>query len=149
MSDILILQAPPGTLATEAKQDDIIAALGNVKVDTGDIDLNTDGLETIGTATNTKLDTQIVNQETLISLIQTLQETNHRLSFLAGLANSGAVALRTIPIASVSTAVTGSLTAVTTVGTMTNFGTGMPATEVAHDMNNMTAVLANINNVTA
>lgn len=28
MSDILILQAPPGTLATEAKQDDIIAALG-------------------------------------------------------------------------------------------------------------------------
>lgn len=28
MSDILILQAPPGTLATEDKQDEIIAALG-------------------------------------------------------------------------------------------------------------------------
>ena len=117
MSDILLLQAPPGTLATEDKQDDVIT-----------------------------------NQETLISLIQTLQETNHRLSFLAGMANGGAPALRTIPIASVSTAVTGSVTATvasTVVSSLTNFGTGIPASEMAHDMNNMTAVLSNINNATA
>jgi hypothetical protein len=59
--------------------------------------------------------------------------------------------LRTIPIASVSTAVTGSLTSagtVSTVGTITNFGTGIPASEMAHDINNFTAILANINNVT-
>ena len=129
-----------------------ITALGNVKIDTGDIDLNTDGLETIGTATNTKLDTQIVNQETLISLIGTLQELNHRISFLAGLANAGAPALRTIPIASVSTAVTGTVTATvasTVVSSLTNFGTGIPASEMAHDINNQTAVLANINNASA
>lgn len=112
MSDILLLQAPPGTLATEDKQDDMI-----------------------------------VNQETIISLIGTLQELNHRLSFLAGMANAGAPALRTIPIASVSTAVTGTVTVAST--SITNFGTGIPASEMAHDMNNMTAVLANINNANA
>lgn len=147
----ITIPAPAGG-ATEAKQDAIITALGNVKIDTGDIDLNTDGLETIGATTNTKLDTQIVNQETLISLIETLQETNHRLSFLAGMANAGAPALRTIPIASVSTAVTGSVTATvasTVVSSLTNFGTGIPASEMAHDMNNQTAILANINNASA
>lgn len=100
-------------------------------------------VDTSSLATETTQEEIVVNQETLISLIQTLQETNHRLSFLAGMANGGAVALRTIPIASVSTAVTGTVTA-----TVTNFGTGIPASEMAHDINNQTAVLANINNVT-
>lgn len=142
----ITIPAPAGG-ATEAKQDAIITALGNVKIDTGDIDLNTDGLETIGTATNTKLDAQTVNQETIISLIGTLQELNARLMVLSGMANAGAPALRVIPIASVSTAVTGAVTVAST--SITNFGTGIPASEMAHDMNNMTAVLGNINNVTA
>jgi hypothetical protein len=52
---------------------------------------------------------------------------------------------------SVPVAITGSATlpTVTTVGTVTNvtnFGAGVPATEVANDINNQLAVLANINN---
>lgn len=132
--------------ATEEKQDAIITALGSVKIDTGDIDLNTDGLEAIGTTTNTKLDSQITLETQLNSLIETMQELTARLTVLGSMANSGAPALRTIPIASVSTAVTGSLTAVTT---LTNFGTGAPAKEVADDVNNMMVTLANINNASA
>lgn len=105
-----------------------------------------EGAASSGGATETKQDAQIVNEATLISLIQTLQETNHRLSFLAGMANGGAPALRTIPIASVSTAITGSVTVAST--SITNFGTGIPASEMAHDINNYTAIVANINNVT-
>ena len=109
MSDILLLQAPPGTLATEDKQDDAI-----------------------------------VNQETIISLIGTLQELNARLMVIAGMANAGAPALRVIPIASVSTAVTGTVTA-----SITNLGTGNPAKEVADDINSQMIHICNINNVTA
>jgi hypothetical protein len=139
----IAIEAPVGG-ATEAKQDAIITALGNVKIDTGDIDLNTDGLEALQTATNTKLDSQITLETTLVSLTETLQELVARLNVLTGMANAGQPALRTIPIASVSTAVTGSLTTVTN---LTNFGTGMPAREVSDDINNYTAIVANINNV--
>lgn len=90
-----------------------------------------------------------VNQETLISLIGTLQELNARLMVIAGMANAGAPALRVIPIASVSTAVTGTVTATVASTSITNFGTGIPASEMAHDMNNQTAILANINNASA
>lgn len=90
-----------------------------------------------------------VNQETLISLIQTLQELVQRLAPLASAMNAGAPAIRTTPIASVSTAVTGTVTATVASTSITNFGTGIPASEMAHDMNNMTAVLANINNANA
>lgn len=86
---------------------------------------------------------------TLNSLTETLQELSARLMVIASMANSGQPALRTIPIASVSTAVTGTLTAVTTVGTVTNFGTGVPAKEVADDMNNVLVTLANIQNAQA
>jgi hypothetical protein len=144
----IAIEAPVGG-ATEAKQDAIITALGNVKIDTGDIDLNTDGLEALGTATNTKLDSEIALQTTLVSLTETLQELSRRLLVLASMANAGAPALRTIPIASVSTAVTGTLTAVTTVGSVTNFGTGVPAKEMADDMNNLIVTQGNISNVTA
>ena len=102
----------------------------------------------------------LVNSETLNLLIQTLQELISRLAPLASMANSGAPALRTIPIASVSTAVTGSVTAsiaanqdirtvatVTTAGTLTNLGTGKPASEVSDSINRMTVTLGNINNV--
>lgn len=79
------------------------------------------------------------------SLIAALQELAARLSVLAGMANSGQPALRTMPIASVSTAVTGTVTA--NVSTVTAFGTGIPASEMAHDINNMTAIFGNIVNV--
>lgn len=128
------LRSENGTIlnpATEEKQDALVSAIENITIPAPE-----------GGATE-------VNQETLISLIQTLQETNHRLSFLAGMANGGAPALRTIPIASVSTAVTGTVTATVASTSITNFGTGIPASEMAHDMNNMTAVLANINNANA
>lgn len=99
--------------------------------------------------TNTETLATEVSQDTLITLIETLQTLAVRLEVLASMANSGAPALRTIPIGSVSTAVSGSLTAVTTVTNLTNFGTASPAKEVADDMNNLIVTLANINNVTA
>ena len=99
------------------------------------------------------------NQSEEISLIETLNsliETNNYLvqflTQLTGAMNSGQPALRTIPIASVSTAVTGSVTATvasTVVSSVTNFGTGVPAKEMADDMNNLMVTMANINNVTA
>lgn len=49
-------------------------------------------------------------QKVLAALVETLNELNARLQVIAGMANSGAPALRVIPIASVSTAVTGPLT---------------------------------------
>lgn len=119
--------------ATEEGQTAIVSAVQNITIPAPE-----------GGATSVK-------QETLISLIGTLQELNARLTVIAGMANAGAPALRTIPIASVSTAVTGTVTATvasTVVSSLTNFGTGIPASEMAHDINNQTAILANINNVT-
>lgn len=83
-------------------------------------------------------------QTTLNSLTGTLQELTARLEVLAGMANSGQPALRVIPIASVSTAVTGSVV----VSSMTNIG-AVPATTVAWANQNLLATQANINNATA
>jgi hypothetical protein len=91
----------------------------------------------------------VVNQETLEVLVGTLQELVARLAVIASMANAGAPALRVIPIASVSTAVTGSVTATVASTSITNFGTGVPAKEVADDINNMMITLANINNASA
>ena len=80
-----------------------------------------------------------------------LQQMVQLLTQLVSAMNAGAPALRIIPIASVSTAVTGSVTATvasTVVSSLTNFGTGIPASEMAHDINNMTVQLTNISNVT-
>jgi len=80
-----------------------------------------------------------------------LQHMVQLLTQLVSAMNAGAPALRIIPIASVSTAVTGSVTATvasTVVSSLTNFGTGIPASEMAHDINNMTVQLTNISNVT-
>lgn len=100
-------------------------------------------------STGAKQDSQTALLTTLNSLIETNNYLVQFLSQLTGAMNAGAPALRTTPIASVSTAVTGTLTAVTTVGTITNFGTAIPAKEMADDINNFTVTLANINNVTA
>ena len=88
-------------------------------------------------------------QTTLYSLTETLQELTARLTVIASMSNAGAPALRVIPIASVSTAVTGSVTATVASTSITNFGTGVPAKEVADDMNNLMVTLANINNASA
>ncbi len=98
-----------------------------------------------GAATAAKQDEQTAQLATLNSLIETLRSLVAVLSPLGGAMNAGAPALRTTPIASVSTAVTGTLT----VGTITNFGTSIPAKEMADDINNFVVTLANINNVTA
>lgn len=97
-------------------------------------------------ATAAKQDEQTAQLATLNSLIETLRSLVAVLSPLGGAMNAGAPALRTTPIASVSTAVTGTLTA---VGTITNFGTSIPAKEMANGINNFVVTLANINNVTA
>lgn len=88
-------------------------------------------------------------QTTLNSLTETLQFLAVRLEVLASMANAGAPALRVIPIASVSTAVTGSVTATVASTSITNFGTGVPATTVAWSQQNLLATQANINNATA
>lgn len=90
-------------------------------------------------------------QTTLYSLTETLQELTARLTVIASMANSGAPALRVIPIASVSTAVTGSLTTagtVSTVASLTALG-AVPGTLVGNAQNNVLVELANINNAVA
>lgn len=87
-----------------------------------------------------------VNQETLSSLVETLNELASRLNVLASMANAGAPALRVIPIASVSTAVTGSVTATVASTVVTSIG---PGATVSNAMNNTLATLANINNAVA
>lgn len=86
-------------------------------------------------------------QVTLNSLVETLNELNARLQVLASMANAGQPALRVIPVG--TTAVSGSVTATVASTSITNFGTGVPAKEVADDMNNLLATQANINNANA
>lgn len=85
-------------------------------------------------------------QTTLNSLTETLQELTGRLTVLASMANSGQPALRTIPIASVSTAVTGTVTATVANATISSIGSGGIGTNA---INNTLVTLANINNATA
>ena len=85
-------------------------------------------------------------QVTLNSLVETLQELNTRLTVLASMSNAGAPALRTIPIASVSTAVTGTVTATVANATVLSIGSGAT---VSNAMNNTLTTLANINNANA
>jgi len=94
---------------------------------------------TANPATSIKQDEQTALITTLNSLIETNNYLVQFLTQLTGAMNSGQPALRTIPIASVSTV----------VSSVTNFGTGIPATEMADDMNNLMVTMANINNVTA
>ena len=118
--------------ATEEKQDSIVSAIQNITIPAPE-----------GGAPE-------VNQETLISLIGTLQELCQRLAPLASAMNSGAPGLRVTPNAA-TLPVSGTVTATvasTVVSSLTNFGTGIPASEMAHDINNYTAIVANINNVT-
>ena len=82
----------------------------------------------------------------LAELIETLNELNTRLTVLASMANSGQPALRTIPIASVSTAVTGTVTATVANASILSIGSSGIGTNA---INNTLVTLANINNATA
>ena len=84
-------------------------------------------------------------QTSLYSLTETLQDLVARLAVIASMANAGQPALRTIPVG--TTAISGAVTVAST--SITNFGTGVPAKEVADDINNMMVTLANINNAVA
>lgn len=102
-------------------------------------------------STEAKQTEQTVLLTTLDSLVENLNSLVSALLPLGAAMNSGQPALRTIPIASVSTAVTGTVTATvasTVVSSQTNFGLGMPAVEMANDMNNLLVTMANINNTT-
>lgn len=79
------------------------------------------------------------NEQT--SLIETLQELNARLSVLAGMANAGQPALRTIPIAAITTPVT-------LASTQVSAWSGIPSNIMAWALQNSMAVQSNINNVT-
>ena len=96
-----------------------------------------------GLATSTKQDEQTAQLATLNSLIETLRSLVAVLSPLGGAMNSGAPGLRVTPNAA-TLPISGSVTA--TVASLTNFGTSIPASEMAHDMNNLVATMANINN---
>lgn len=115
--------------ATEEGQTAIVSAVQNITIPAPE-----------GGATS-------VNQETLISLIGTLQELSQRLAPLASAMNSGAPGLRVTPNAA-TLPVSGTV-AVSAVTNLTNFGTGNPAKEVADDINSQMVTLCNINNVTA
>lgn len=89
-------------------------------------------------------------QTTLYSLTETLQELTSRLNVIASMSNAGAPALRVIPIASVSTAVTGTVTATvasTEITNVTNLG-GVPAYITSVASTNLLPELGNISNVT-
>ena len=92
-------------------------------------------------------------QTTLLTTLNSLIETNNYiialLAPLASAMNSGQPALRVNPIAAAATVVSGSVTATvasTVVSSLTNFGTGIPAKEMADDINNLVVTMANINN---
>jgi len=147
VSGTVAVSSLPTGLATSANQQTDALTDAELRAAAVPVSLSVVPLAT-GAATATKQDEQTALLTTLNSLIETNNYLVQFLSQLTGAMNSGAPALRTTPIASVSTAVTGTLTAVTTVGTITNFGTAIPAKEMADDINNFTVTLANINNVT-
>lgn len=106
-------------------------------------------VEVSGGATSVKQDEQTVLLAAINSLIETNNILVQRLEALGSAMNAGAPALRVVALTGSTTAVTGSLTSAGTVSTVTNFGTGVPAKEMAAGMNNLMVTMANINNTTA
>jgi len=83
-------------------------------------------------------------------LITSLHALVSQLTPLGAAMNSGAPGLRVTPNAA-TLPISGSVSATvasTVVSSVTNFGTGIPAKEMADDINNFMVTLANINNVT-
>jgi len=101
---------------------------------------NTDKLQII--YNNEDLKASQALQQDIVDLMEAVHTLAHRLEALASVMNAGAPALRVIPIASVSTAVTGTVavSAVTLMG-------GQNANVLAWGQTNLTGVMSNIINV--
>lgn len=114
---------------------------------TGSLDVD---IDTTALATHAKQDEQSVLLQTLQSLIETNNNLVQILSPLGSAMSSGQPALRITPTGTtlpVSGTVTASV-ASTVVSSVTNFGTGVPAKEMADDFNNLLVHMGNITNVT-
>lgn len=104
-----------------------------------------------GLATSTKQDSQITLETELNALTETLQELVQRLMPLAG-AISSTAALRVAPISSVSTAVTGSVTATGPITSAQSIAEKAVAGVLYPEkiaLTNTASVLSNINNCVA
>lgn len=99
-------------------------------------------------ATVAKQDEQTALITTLNSLVENLNSLVSVLKPLGGAMNSGAPGLRVTPTAA-TLPISGTVTATVATTSITNFGTGIPAKEMADDINNFVVTLANINNVTS
>lgn len=142
VSGTVAVSSLPTGLATSANQQTDALTDAELRAAAVPVSLSVVPLAT-GAATATKQDEQTAQLATLNSLIETLGSLVAVLSPLGGAMNSGAPGLRVTPNAA-TLPISGSVTA--TVSSLTNFGTSIPASEMAHDMNNLVATMANINN---
>jgi len=147
VSGTVAVSSLPTGLATSANQQTDALTDAELRAAAVPVSLSVVPLAT-GAATATKQDEQTAQLATLNSLIETLRSLVAVLSPLGGAMNSGAPGLRVTPTAA-TLPISGSVTATvasTVVSSLTNFGTSIPASEMAHDMNNLVATMANINN---
>lgn len=145
VSGTVAVSSLPTGLATSANQQTDALTDAELRAAAVPVSLSVVPLAT-GAATATKQDEQTAQLATLNSLIETLRSLVAVLSPLGGAMNSGAPGLRVTPNAA-TLPISGSVTvASTVVSSLTNFGTSIPASEMAHDINNFTVTLANINN---
>ena len=147
VSGTVAVSSLPTGLATSANQQTDALTDAELRAAAVPVSLSVVPLAT-GAATATKQDEQTAQLATLNSLIETLSSLVAVLSPLGGAMNSGAPGLRVTPNAA-TLPISGSVTATvasTVVSSLTNFGTSIPASEMAHDMNNLVATMANINN---
>lgn len=142
VSGTVAVSSLPTGLATSANQQTDALTDAELRAAAVPVSLSVVPLAT-GAATATKQDEQTAQLATLNSLIETLRSLVAVLSPLGGAMNSGAPGLRVTPNAA-TLPISGSVTAV--VSSLTNFGTSIPASEMAHDMNHLVATMANINN---
>lgn len=147
VSGTVAVSSLPTGLATSANQQTDALTDAELRAAAVPVSLSVVPLAT-GAATATKQDEQTAQLATLNSLIETLRSLVAVLSPLGGAMNSGAPGLRVTPNAA-TLPISGSVTATvasTVVSSLTNFGTSIPASEMAHDMNSLVATMANINN---
>ncbi len=141
--------ALPAGLATSANQQTDALTDAELRAAAVPVSLSAVPLAT-NAATSPKQDEQTALITTLNSLIENLNSLVNVLLPLGSAMNSGAPGLRVTPNAA-TLPISGSVTATvasTVVSSLTNFGTGIPAKEMADDINNLIVTMANINNVT-
>lgn len=147
VSGTVAVSSLPTGLATSANQQTDALTDAELRAAAVPVSLSVVPLAT-GAATATKQDEQTAQLATLNSLIETLSSLVAVLSPLGGAMNSGAPGLRVTPNAA-TLPISGSVTATvasTVVSSLTNFGTSIPASEMADDMNSLVATMANIKN---